>query len=393
MKQVSCSRISALSWKSAIVFGVAMISAACSAPVDDGASGAVEEVGSTSQALVGASWTTLTLEPGWSNYWGTGNAPAVALMPNGIVLFRGALKASSTAGQIAFYLPSGFRPTGAHSGAMNLRTVLSTGVGGTLTYRLNDYAVTVSEDGIGDMGPHARTLTSLDGVAFDQRIDGAGVIQPAQFGEWISVYPYREDGSQGVFVQKVDNFVRFAGLISNPDSSNTNGFLFNLPSGWRPNATVALPVDLSGNSTQQTWGQISVYTNGDVYVGPNPYAADGFTSLENASFALDPNNSGGQALTFAGSGWHSYSSARPARVRNINGVIRFQGAVAGGTSAIFAQLPVGWRPAKTIFLTAAAYSPAPARIYIDVNGYVGVDSIPVNVAAQYLSLDSVSFGI
>jgi len=205
MEHVSCLRISAWSWPRAVLFGGVLFAVGCGSPVDGDLSGAADEAATTTaEALVGATWTNLTLEPGWSNYWGTGNTPAVALMPNGIVLFRGALKASSTAGQIAFYLPAAFQPTGAHAGAMNLRTVLSGGVGGTLTYRLNDAAVTVGEDGIGNMGPHARTLTSLDGVAFDRRIDGAGVIEPTQAPNWISVYPYREDASQGVFVQKVD---------------------------------------------------------------------------------------------------------------------------------------------------------------------------------------------
>jgi hypothetical protein len=365
---------------------------ACGTFSDDETSGAGQNVESTSGALVGTSWTNLKLESGWSNYWGTGNTPAVALLPNGIVLFKGALKASSTAGQIAFYLPAAFQPIGAHSGAMNLRLVLSGGNGGTLTYRLNDFAVTVGEDGQTGVGPHARTLTSLDGVSFDRRIDGAGVLHPTQASGWISVYPYREDGSQGAFVQMVDNFVRFAGLVTNMDPNNTNGYLFTLPSTYWPNATVAMPIDLAGNGAQQTWGQLTVYSNGDVYAGPNPFAADSFTSLENASFAYDPGNTGGSALTFAGSGWHSYSSARPARVRNVNGVIRFQGAVSGGTTAIFATLPAGWRPSKTIFLTAAANGPVPARIYIDTAGNVGVDSVPLGVASQFLSLDGVSFG-
>src|SRR3569833_1035578 len=86
-------------------------------------------------------------------------------------MFRGALKATNPTSNDAFYLDSAYQPQGFAAGALNLRTVLHNGVGGTLTWRLNDFAVTVSEDGFGSSyGANAKALTSLDGVSFDQHV-------------------------------------------------------------------------------------------------------------------------------------------------------------------------------------------------------------------------------
>jgi hypothetical protein len=80
-------------------------------------------------------------------------------------------------------------------------------------------------------------------------------------------------------------------------------------------------------------------------------------------------------------------------VGNYNGVIRFQGAVAGGTSAKIGTLPSNFpKPPVTVFLTTGGYSPAPARIYIDTAGNIGFDTLPVEIGSRFLSLEGVSFG-
>lgn len=404
MKRLSRSRVSVR--QLSVIAGFILLAApGCGAATDDemGAGvdvGVSEDVEISQEALVGATWQTLTLQPGWSNYWSSGvNPPAVALLPNGTVLFRGALKASSSAGLIAFYLPENFRPAGAHAGAMALRTVLSTGHGGTLTYRLNDYAMTVTEDGISPIGPgpKARALTSLDGVMFDKYIDGAGVTTLEPATDWKAEYPFRQaDDKHGAFVQNVGGFVRFAGMLRRLDEDSTDGFLFSLPNQYCPQQPVYVPADLGANSSLQSWGQLSIYappSTGSpcsVYVGPNPYAANTFTSLENVAYAL---NSGNTAINLPlAPGWQAYSS-RPVKVTKVDGVVRFEGAIKGGTTAKIATLPTGYRPATTVFIKAAAYGPFPARIYVDTQGNVGFDKAPINIGSLFLSLDGVAFGM
>jgi hypothetical protein len=74
-------------------------------------------------------------------------------------------------------------------------------------------------------------------------------------------------------------------------------------------------------------------------------------------------------------------------------VVRFQGAIAGGDNTIFATLPVGYRPARTVYLSAAANGPVPARIIIGTNGVMQFDLAPLSSATVTLSLDGLSFGL
>jgi hypothetical protein len=303
------------------------------------------------------------------------------------VLFRGALKATSPTSNIPFHLPTAFQPAGQSAGALNLRVILANGVGGTLTFRNNDFAMTLAEDGTNpsSYGANAKAFTSLDGVSFDQNV--GTVLEPAN--DWQGQYPYREaDGVHGAFVKNVGGFIRFQGLLQRALSDNYDGFLFTLPSQFRPGTTVFVPVDTGGNSSVESWGELSIYSNGTVFVNPNPFAANSATSLEGASFSLT--NSGNINLPLV-NGWHAYST-RTVKVGNYSGVIRFQGAIAGGTSTTIATLPTGYRPAKTVYLVGAANGPVPARIIVDTSGNVRFDSVPLNVASQMLSLDGVSFG-
>jgi hypothetical protein len=365
---------------SAFLVGAALFGAS-------GCAGDTDQVEQVQGAITGG-WTNLVLKNGWQNYWGTVNPPAVALLSNGTVVFRGALKASNPTSNVAFYLPAAFQPLGNDAGALNLRVVLNNGVGGTLTFRNDDGAVTIGEDGLNPagFGANAKTLTSLDGVSFDQYV--GTILTPAN--DWEGNYPYREDDQvHGAFVKSVSGFVRFQGLLKRPGSMNQDGYLFTIPSQYRPGYTVVVPADLAGNSTLESWGEIAIYPTGQVYAGPNPNAVNDTTSLEGVSYSLT--NSGNINLPLT-NGWHAYS-ARTVKVGNNNGFIQFQGAIAGGTSTTLATLPTGYRPAKTVYLVGAANGPVPARIMVDPSGNVTFDSVPLSVAAVMLSLDGVSFGI
>jgi len=94
-------------------------------------------------------------------------------------------------------------------------------------------------------------------------------------------------------------------------------------------------------------------------------------------------------------GWHAYS-ARPVKVGRYGDVVRFQGAISGGTSNAIGSLPVAnpsYAPPKTVRLTAVANGPVPVVILINPNGSITYAGAPENVVSLYLSLDGLSYGL
>jgi hypothetical protein len=149
-------------------------------------------------------------------------------------------------------------------------------------------------------------------------------------------------------------------------------------------------VNLGGRTSSQSWGYISVYPTGDVYVNGNPPGANLGTSLEGAWFSKTL--SGNEPLAVA-NGWGNYS-ARSVKVGKYGDVVRFQGAVSGGTTNVIATLPsspVNMRPSKDVYVVGVANGPSPARLVIKTNGQVQVLWPPLNVATVMVSLDGVSF--
>lgn len=344
-----------------------------------------EQVEETAEAITDG-WTTLALGNGWQNYWGSTYPPAIGRV-NGVVTFRGALKATNPTSDSPFTLPTGptsFLPSPASN--LDLRVVLSGGVGGTIHFDLNG-AAHILQDGESPLGPGpaAKTLTSLDGVSFDQSAGTETPLEPE--GDWGPLYGFRVGGTNlwGAYVKEVDGFVRFQGLLTNSYPTSYDGFLFNLDAEFRPGNNVYVPTTLGG----QTWGQLTIYSNGDVYVNGSSVAANSGTSLEGVSFS---NTLDGSVPLDLDNDWGPYS-ARSVKVGTYGGVVRFQGAISGGTSATVATLPSGMWPPTTVYLVAAAYGPVPARIVVSTSGVVTVDSPGLSVASMFLSLDGVSFGL
>jgi hypothetical protein len=339
------------------------------------------ELGRIGEAITGG-WTTLTLTNGWQNYWGTSTPPAIGVV-NGVVTFRGALKATSPTSNSPFTVPTAFRPN--PNSVRNMRVVLSGGAGGTLFIELDGKA-RVIQDGVAPIGSAAKTLTSLDGVAYDLS-EGTGL---AEAGDWEFLYGFRQP--PGAHVKMVDGFVRFQGLLAKPDcgSADYDGFLFTLPTTYRPSNSVWVATQLgAGSGSGQSWGRLTISPNGNVFVDGNPPAANCGTSFEGVSYSKTL--SGNIPLSLI-NGWSAYS-ARSVKVGKYGGVVRFQGAVSGGTSTTLATLPTDMRPPRTVYLVAGAYGPVPARIVISTSGNVSVDSPSLSVASLFLSLDGVSFGL
>jgi len=383
-----------------LLAGLALLATAgCSAAEDTdlfdeiGASG-LEEVDQSEQAITGG-WTTLTLVNGWTNYWGAAVPPAVGVV-NGVVTFRGALNGSNATSDIAFYLPAQFRPYFQYAGQthvgtdiISVRVAMAGTAQGTLQYvpdlfggQGNPHAVRIIPDNPSSGSP--KSFVSLDGVTFDRTVDNSTPLQPDP--SWSPVYARRLQGphTAGAYVKNVDGFVRFQGYLTS--SQTFPGYLFTLPSQYRTNETVSVPVNLEGS-----WGYLSIYPSGDVYVGGNPPAAANGTSLEGAFYSRTLSGNSPLALV---NGWSAYST-RAVRVGKNDDVVRFQGAISGGTSGTLATLPSNMRPSKPVTLLAVAYGGVPARIVVNTNGNVTVDTTnpPLWVSSLYLSLDGLSFAL
>lgn len=363
---------------------LAVVAAGCGMePRDDTASGDGLEM---KEGAVNVTWQNLALKPGW-HPWQSSRPPAIG-KANGVVMFKGALIADSGAGPIAFTLPVGFRPNPAAS--IGLRLAMAGQAGGALVINNLNFDATVAQDLVNPAGPgpEARLFTSLEGVSFDILVSDATPL--AWASPWQGVYSYR-DKTVGSYFKLVNGFIRFQGALTN--ATNSSQLLFNLPVGSRPGQGVYLPTTLCSGSSG-AYGRLAVNPDGDgnVFVQAenlNQTAADCQTSLEGLSFSFS--NTGTINLQLA-HGWHAYSS-RAVRVRNDQGVIRLEGAVAGGTQIQISTLPSGMRPSTNVYIAGDAIHATHARIVIDTSGVLSVDVPTLSVASGFLSLDGVFFGL
>jgi hypothetical protein len=384
----------------ALVVGLTLLGAAgCAEPRDD-----VE----TTQSAITGGWTNLVLINGWQNFNTSTYPPAVGIV-NGVVTFRGAIKATSPTSDIAFRLDAAqfanFKPQPLNRLFMRAlsRTTGGTDVGTTIEFNpLEDpmgiaQNVHVHQDGAahGVVGTAAKNFTSLEGVAFDKTAGTAVAQDPSV---WHSQYGQRQNEGDcaggadcGAYVKTVDGFVRFQGFLTKFDLNDFGGFLFNVPSTFRPGQTVTVPINLGDpDGSPQSWGALSVYSTGDVFVNGNPPAANVGTSFEGVFFSKT--NTGNVNLGLVNS-WHAYS-ARTVKVGKYGEVVRFQGAISGGTTSTIANsLPAGYAPPRTMRLVAAANGPVPATIVVSTAGVVTVEGPPLSVSTVFLSLDGLSYGL
>jgi hypothetical protein len=350
----------------------------------------------TIQGAITGGWTPVTLLPGWQAAGGSFHSPAVGKV-NGVVVFRGAIKATnpSSAPTAVFSIPAAFRPSDdagfAGATSVKVKVVLSGGVGGTLWH---DYlapgTMRLSQDGMADaVGQAARTLTSLDGASYDVTVGAA----PATPG-WQGVYGFRAgaQGNAGAFVKMVDGFVRFQGFLQEIVPETFNQFLFTIPDpNMRPGQTVWVYMDIGGVGHPSAWHQIAIAPSGLVSVdGNDPYTWTAGVSLEGVSFSRTL--SGNQVLPMS-NGW-THFSARQARVGKYGDVVRFQGAVMGGTSTTIGTLPLSMRPTKTVHVPTISYGPSRARLVISTSGNIVVEHpLGLSSATLFTSLDGVSIGL
>ena len=344
----------------------------------------------TVQSAINGGWTTLTPINGWQAAGSTYQAPAVGKV-NGVVVFRGALKATNPTSNAAFSLPAAFAPADqngfANSAAVRTKIVLSGGTGGSLTYDYFTHLVSISQDGLqpSAIGPASKTFTSLDGASFDVNV-GTAVPAPS----WDGYYGFRPNpgGVEG-FVKNVDGFVRFQGLLYKTPN-DFNNYIFTIPAAYRPGNTVWVYANIGHPSQPNDWSTVTIYPSGEVWVDGTAGATwPSGVHFEGVSFSRTL--TGNVALPLS-NGWAAYS-ARLVRVGNYGGVIRFQGAISGGTSTTIGTLPTTLRPSKTVVLPTISNGTT-ARITITPSGVMTVDNPGgLSVSSSFLSLDGVSFGI
>jgi hypothetical protein len=220
-------------------------------------------------ALSSSSFTTLKLQPGWTefdNLYQNGAARVI----NGIVHFEGQIKTAGT-NPSAFTLPAGLRP----SKNVYVPITLCTGSIGRLNITPSG-AVTVTPEGTGNWWM-VQCAVSLDGASF--------ALSPTSYtaltlqNGWMNA-PY---GTAPAAVRKISGIVHLKGAIW---TSGTSPYPFVLPAGFRPANQIWITVDLcDGNN-----GRLNIQPNGAVTVqqqSGDPFSnATCFTSLDGASFAL-----------------------------------------------------------------------------------------------------------
>jgi hypothetical protein len=350
-------------------------------------------VGKTTEAINGG-WTTLSLMNGWTAA-ANSNVPAVGIV-NGIVTFRGALNGAQATSTSPFCLTSptfdAFRPT--DGGYITMRAALANGHLGSARLALN-HCMLVSEDGViepNEPGPNARLLTSLEGITFDKSYAASTPLELQ--GDWTSAYPERgsdEDENppyKGVFAKVVSGFVRFQGVVKSDQEIPT---VFKLPPamGMIPGNAVHLPVTVCPESPGQR--RIVIQPSGYAILDGTIGSPTCGVSFDGASYSMS-SPPGAQAISLS-SGWVWFSN-RAVRARVDGGVVRLEGMVKNGTTLTIGTLPMGMRPAKTIFLVSSAQLLAfPAVLRINTFGTITVVSPELYFAQSGITLDGVSFGL
>lgn len=171
-------------------------------------------------------------------------------------------------------------------------------------------------------------------------------------------------------------------------AGGTSAVVFTLPSGFRPAANTYVPVDLcnaaKGRLVIQPSGVVSVQTAG-------PFSdAQCFTSLEGASFIVSA--IAASPLTLL-NGWTGapFGTSSPA-VELLDGIVRFRGAIAGGTSTAMFTLPAAFRPATNVYVPINLCNAAKGRLFIEPSGDVSVHAATSFTDAQcFTSLDGAVF--
>jgi hypothetical protein len=313
--------------------------------------------------------TVLPLINGWSNYGG-GTGVAKVGLTNGIVRFKGAI---TTAGSndTPFVLPPGMRP----SDTVYVPVDLCNAANGRLIIEADGNVDVQAENEFGD----AACFTSLEGASF--ALNPAGQVNIPLINGWTN----SSFTSRTAKLAVVGGAVYFSGAI---ETAGSNKRPFVIPAALRPAGTVFVPIDLCGAAD----GRLRITPDGQVTVQADDSFSDAqcFTSLEGAHYVISPSNAG---LLTLQNGWTAQPfHTRKPRATISNGFVHLSGAVSSGTSSTLFTLPVGMRPTKLVYIQADTCLAANARLIIQTNGTVEIDTEGAFSDAQcFTSLEGASF--
>ncbi|MGC4092975.1 MAG: trypsin-like serine protease [Polyangiaceae bacterium] len=187
-------------------------------------------------------------------------------------------------------------------------------------------------------------------------------------------------------ISTVAGIVRLRGAIS---TSGTAATVFTLPASARPSAAVYLPIDLCSGYK----GRLRIDPSGVTTVG----ATDGLwvnaqclTSLDGVSFATT--STAATPLTLQNGWLNAPFATRNAAVRISSGIVRLDGAVAGGTDAPLFTLPAAFRPPNVVYVPVDLCAGAKGRLIIQPTGVVKVQAeTNFSDAKCFTSLEGVTF--
>jgi hypothetical protein len=336
----------------------------------------ISAAGAQAATTTTPAYTPLTLINGWTNY-GSGTANAAVTSINGIVHFKGAIKASSgDTNLVAFVLPPGFRP----AKFVDVPVDMCNATSGELNIAPTGVTQVISQGATSN----ATCFTSLDGASFALSTTSftALKLQPG-WTEFDNLF-------RKAAVRDINGIVHLEGEIK---TAGTNPAAFTLPAGFRPSTNVYVLINLCTGSI----GRLHIAPSGAVTVQAegtgNWWMVKCGVSLDGASFALSPASF--KALTLQ-NGWMNapYGTANAA-VRNISGIVHLKGAIwTNGTNADPFVLPAGFRPASQVFISVDLCGGNNGRLNIEPNGVVTVEQQsgdPFSNAACFTSLDGASF--
>lgn len=314
----------------------------------------------------------LQLQNGWTTAV-FGNGKPEAFVSDGIVHLKGAIQSGTSS--VAFTLPPSMRPA-TH---VYTHVDLCNAAQGRLMIQPSG-VVSVSEAG-GGFGTMAQCFTSLDGVKFATSLAGS---TPLALQNGWSNAPF---GAANASARLIDGIVHLSGAVH----GGTTGTLFTLPVEMRPATDVYVRVDLcdahTGRLYIQPSGAVSVHALTDFA------RAQCFTSLEGASFAPAAAGFADQSLL---NGWTNapFGTSNAAASLGSDGIVRFKGAIGGGSTDHLFTLPTNLRSTHHAWIPIDLCSTKPGRLHVYPNGAVRVElanGIIFADAQCFTSLDGASF--
>ena len=320
-----------------------------------------------------AKWEPIYLKNSWAPSPYSTNQPAFARI-DGAIHFRGAISTTQS-NMTAFTLDSLVKP----SASVYIPVTLCNSNKGRLLIDGSTGDVSVQVEG-GDLA-QAQCFTSLDGATF-----ASGGQALTLSGTW-QTNPFF---TRTATVQSANGIVRLAGAIAG-GAPNANPF--TLGAGFRPTANTYVSADLCS----ATKGRLFINSGGTVQIQTfgSFSDADCFTSLEGISFHT---NISGVTTPQLLNGWKNTISGRAPAVKNIGGIVRFQGSMATtGNNAIAFTLPPQMWPSADVYIPVDIGSnAAKGRLYISRwDGTVTVQTVNGQwSSAQYrTSLEGAWFGL